>query len=128
MNNSNRILFLVLLLGLLYALYQYQKVLFGSDNASCPIAGSGSELGSGSGPSITNTNGPNQYKKTSINESPISIDNISQVSINSLDNLDNLDNLGNMGDMNGPASETMSIPDVNTYRSVSEQSYGSLFD
>lgn len=76
MNEINRILIFLLLIGLLYALYKYQNIVFESN----PI-----------------TNFPNLWKNDNNihndkpkNPNKITIDNISQISLSSLENYDGL--------------------------------------
>jgi len=86
MNDINRLLIFLLLIGLLYVIYKYQHLIFNKDRLNSfenliSIDGSGSEKNN------QNQN-PNPNPNLIQDQKRVSIDNISQLSINSLEDED----------------------------------------
>lgn len=77
MNDINRLLIFLLLIGLLYALYRYQHLIFGKELI---------------GTSIQDNPTNNKPERTINKEGYVSVDNISQVSLGSLDDEDGRNN------------------------------------
>ncbi|ARF11439.1 hypothetical protein Klosneuvirus_1_296 [Klosneuvirus KNV1] len=83
MNDMNRVLIFLLLIGLLYALYKYQHIIFG--NTIYSFESKSQPIKHQEPPRIKHYEQPRESK-------PITADNISQVSIASLENDDGGDN------------------------------------
>jgi len=96
MNDINRLLIFLLLIGLLYVIYKYQHLIFNKDRLNSfenliSIDGSGPEknnLNQNQNPIQEKDKNKEEDQHQSSKQKKVSIDNISQLSINSLEDED----------------------------------------